>query len=108
MRRSRKKVSVRNKQHRISLRPSERDLAVIDRAACLLGRSRAEFVRESAVQAAKSTLRELPSDAILPPRLDLSAASFAKVARLTKKPRKPGKALRSLMAGRPDDDNDGS
>ena len=46
-------------------------------------------------------LRELPSDVIIPPRLELSERSFDQVAQLATKPRKPSKALRALMAGKP-------
>jgi hypothetical protein len=49
-------------------------------------------------------LRELPSDVIIPPRLELSPESFAEVAELAAKPRKPTKALRALMAGKSDAD----
>lgn len=45
-------------------------------------------------------LRELPADVIIPPRLTLRAASFARVARLVKKPRKPTKAMRELLGGK--------
>jgi hypothetical protein len=43
-------------------------------------------------------LRELPADIIIPPRLQLSEDSFAKVAEFTARPRKPTKAMRALMA----------
>ncbi|MGA7676224.1 MAG: hypothetical protein WCA78_14410 [Rhizomicrobium sp.] len=46
-------------------------------------------------------LRELPADVIIPPRLELSEASFKHAARLTAKPRKPSKAMRQLMGGKP-------
>ncbi len=46
-------------------------------------------------------LRELPADIVIPPRLTVTGRSFAKVAALVAKPRKPTKALRALMAGRP-------
>ena len=46
-------------------------------------------------------LRELPADIIIPPRLELSEASFTEVTKLIAKPRKPTKALRALMAGKP-------
>ena len=49
-------------------------------------------------------LRELPADVIIPPRLKLTRRSFEKVVELVKKPRKPAKALRELMAGKPVDD----
>jgi uncharacterized protein (DUF1778 family) len=45
-------------------------------------------------------LRELPANLIIAPRLELSAASFARVAELIAHPRKPAKALRALMAGK--------
>ena len=44
-------------------------------------------------------LRELPADIVIPPRLVLTSESFEKVSRLVKKPRRPSKALRDLMAG---------
>ena len=53
-------------------------------------------------------LRELPSDLIVPPRLELSARSFTEVRQLTANPRTPTKALRALMAGRRDSSNDRS
>ena len=46
-------------------------------------------------------LQELPADLVLPPRLVLTKASFEKVERLLKRPGKPTKALRDLLAGRP-------
>ena len=46
-------------------------------------------------------LRELPADIVIPPRLVLTSESFEKVSDLVKKPRKPSKALRDLMAGKP-------
>ncbi len=46
-------------------------------------------------------LRELPADIVIPPRLVVSQRSFAKVSALIKRPRKPTKALRDLLAGKP-------
>lgn len=46
------------KEHPLSLRLAEADLAVIDRAASLRGRSRTEFMRDAAVQAAEEVLLE--------------------------------------------------
>jgi len=48
-------------------------------------------------------LRELPADIVIPPRLVLTTKSFNRVEKLVRKPRKPTKALRDLMAGRPVD-----
>lgn len=46
------------KDHSLSIRLSAADLAIIDRVARLLGRSRADFVRRAAVRAAEETLME--------------------------------------------------
>lgn len=46
------------KDHPLSMRLPEADLAIIDRAARLRGRSRTDFVREAAVRAAEETLME--------------------------------------------------
>jgi uncharacterized protein (DUF1778 family) len=46
------------KEHRISMRLPEEDIAMIDRAASLRGRSRTDFVREAAVRAAEDVLME--------------------------------------------------
>ncbi|HEY6814039.1 MAG TPA: DUF1778 domain-containing protein [Croceibacterium sp.] len=46
------------KDHPISMRLPEADIAMIDRAAGLRGRSRTDFVREAAVRAAEEVLME--------------------------------------------------
>lgn len=46
------------KQYPLSMRLPEADIAMIDRAARLRGRSRTDFVREAAVRAAEDTLME--------------------------------------------------
>ncbi len=46
------------KEHPISMRLPEADIAIIDRAAGLRGRSRTDFVREAAVRAAEIVLME--------------------------------------------------
>lgn len=46
------------KDHPLSMRLPEADIAIIDRAATLRGRSRTDFVREAAVRAAEDTLME--------------------------------------------------
>lgn len=45
-------------EHPLSMRLPEADVAVIDRAAALRGRSRTDFVREAAVRAAEQVLME--------------------------------------------------
>src|ERR1043166_2786638 len=48
----------KRKEHPLSMRLPEADIAIIDRAASLRGRSRTDFVREAAVRAAEDVLRE--------------------------------------------------
>lgn len=50
--------SVVRKEHPLSMRLPESDIAIIDRAAAIRGRSRTDFVREAAVQAAENVLME--------------------------------------------------
>jgi uncharacterized protein (DUF1778 family) len=50
--------SVKRKEHPLSMRLPEADIAIIDRAATLRGRSRTDFVREAAVRAAEDVLME--------------------------------------------------
>jgi uncharacterized protein (DUF1778 family) len=45
-------------------------------------------------------LRELPADLIIPPRLVVSKAAFARVAELLDQPRQPTPAMRDLMSGK--------
>lgn len=46
------------KEHPLSMRLPETDIAIIDRAARLRGRSRTDFVRDAAVRAAEEVLME--------------------------------------------------
>jgi uncharacterized protein (DUF1778 family) len=46
------------KEYPLSMRLPEADIAIIDRAATLRGRSRTDFVREAAVRAAEEVLME--------------------------------------------------
>lgn len=50
--------AVERKDHPLSMRLPEADIAMIDRAAGLRGRSRTEFVRDAAVRAAEDVLME--------------------------------------------------
>jgi uncharacterized protein (DUF1778 family) len=50
--------AIRRKDHPLSMRLPESDIAVIDRAAALRGRSRTDFVRDAAVRAAEDVLME--------------------------------------------------
>ncbi len=51
-------ASADRKEYPISMRLPEADIAIIDRAAGLRGRSRTDFVREAAVRAAEDVLME--------------------------------------------------
>src|SRR5277367_3443978 len=51
-------INADRKEHPLSMRLPEADIAVIDRAAGLRGRSRTDFVREAAVRAAEAVLLE--------------------------------------------------
>lgn len=50
--------ATQKKEHPLSMRLPEEDIAVIDRAAGIRGRSRTDFVREAAVRAAEDVLME--------------------------------------------------
>src|SRR5437660_1163833 len=50
--------SAARKEYPLSMRLLEADIAIIDRAAGLRGRSRTDFVREAAVRAAEDVLME--------------------------------------------------
>lgn len=50
--------AVKRKEHPLSMRLPEADIAMIDRAATLRGRSRTDFVRDAAVRAAEDVLME--------------------------------------------------
>ena len=61
------------------------------------------YLVEQALLHHLQALRELPADIVIPPRITVTAGSFAAMTGLIKKPRKPTKALRSLLAGKPID-----
>ena len=50
--------SAHRKDHPLSIRLPDTDLAIIDRAAQLRGRSRTEFMRDAAVRAAEDAIME--------------------------------------------------
>jgi uncharacterized protein (DUF1778 family) len=49
---------IQRKDHRVSMRLADADLAIIDRAASLRGYSRAKFMRDAAVRAAEEVIME--------------------------------------------------
>jgi uncharacterized protein (DUF1778 family) len=50
--------SLERKDHPVSMRLPDADIALIDRAAIARGRSRTDFVREAAVRAAEDVLMD--------------------------------------------------
>ena len=50
--------AMKKKEHPLSMRLPDADIAIIDRAAGMRGRSRTDFVREAAVRAAEDVLME--------------------------------------------------
>lgn len=50
--------STQRKDHPLSLRLADADIAIIDRAASLRGRSRTEFMRDAAVRTAEEVIIE--------------------------------------------------
>jgi uncharacterized protein (DUF1778 family) len=50
--------AIKRKEHSLSVRLTDADIAIIDRAAGVRSRSRTAFVREAAVRAAEEVLME--------------------------------------------------
>lgn len=73
---------VKRKEYPLSMRLPEGDIAIIDRAAGLRGRSRTDFVREAAVRAAEEVLME----SVL---LRMSPGGFAAFVRAVSAPAAP-------------------
>lgn len=81
---------VQRKEHPLSMRLPEADIAIIDRAATLRGRSRTDFVRDAAVRAAEDVLMES-----LPIRM--SPAGFKAFLDAVSGPTKPVPELREVF-----------
>jgi hypothetical protein len=84
----------------ISAQISEATKRKVERYAETHGVKKGHLVEEALLHHLQA-LRELPADLVIPPRLVVTARSFARVAEVIKRPRKPTKALRALMAGKP-------
>lgn len=78
------------KDYPLSMRLPEADIAIVDRAAKLRGRSRTDFVREAAVRAAESVLLEA-----CPVRM--SAAGFAAFVEALSAPPRPVPEMVELL-----------
>ncbi len=72
----------KRKEHPLSMRLPETDIAIIDRAASLRGRSRTDFVREAAVRAAEEVLMETTP-------IRMSAAGFKAFLEAVAQPGRP-------------------
>jgi uncharacterized protein (DUF1778 family) len=70
-------VTSQQKDHPLSMRLPPGDVAVIDRAAGLRGRSRTDFVREAAVRAAEEALLENTVTRMGPDAFEAFAAAIA-------------------------------
>jgi uncharacterized protein (DUF1778 family) len=71
---------VKRKEHPLSMRLPETDIAIIDRAASLRGRSRTDFVREAAVRAAEDVLMETAPIRMSPSGFKAFMAALSKPA----------------------------
>ena len=80
----------KRKEHPLSMRLPETDIAIIDRAATLRGRSRTDFVREAAVRAAEDVLLET-----VPIRM--SAAGFKAFVDVLSQPARPVPEIVELL-----------
>lgn len=79
---------------------SESTKAKLERYADAHGVKKGHLLEEALLHHLQA-LHELPADILIPPRITVTASSFAKVQALVKKPRKATKALQDLMAGKP-------
>ena len=79
----------------LNLRATEQQRQLIDRAAEVLGKSRSEFMIESAVRAAEDVMLDQTY-------IVLSDEAFDEVLAMLDAPPEPTQALRDLMAGRYD------
>jgi hypothetical protein len=84
----------------ISAHISEETKEQVERYAGAHGVKKGALVEQALLHHLQA-LRELPADIIIPPRLELSDASFAQVTETLTHPRKPTKAMRELMSGKP-------
>jgi uncharacterized protein (DUF1778 family) len=83
-------TNAKRKEHPISMRLPQADIAMIDRAAALRGRSRTDFVREAAVNAAEDVLMESRL-------IRMNKAGFADFVAILSRPATPVPELVELM-----------
>ncbi len=87
------RATKRKKDHPLSMRLPDADIAMIDRAAGMRGRSRTDFVRDAAVRAAEEVLMESGLIRMSPAGFDaflrMLAAPAAPVPRLVELFKRP-------------------
>lgn len=86
----------------ISAYISETTKQQVERYADAHGVKKGHLVEEALLHHLQA-LRELPADIVIPPRITVTSKSFERLTELVKKPRKPTRALRDLLAGKPVD-----
>lgn len=84
----------------ISAYISETTKELVERYADAHGVKKGHLIEEALLHHLQA-LRELPADIVVPPRVVLTKRSFEVVSKLTKKPRKPTKAMSALRSGKP-------
>ncbi|MGE3145373.1 MAG: DUF1778 domain-containing protein [Pseudorhodoplanes sp.] len=82
--------AAKRKEYPLSMRLPEADIAIIDRAATLRGRSRTDFVREAAVRAAEEALMDTAP-------IRMSAAGFAAFVKTLSAPAAPVPEMVGLL-----------
>ena len=87
-------------EKQISAFISESTKERVERYADAHGIKKGRLIEEALLHHLQA-LHELPSDIIITPRIELSAKAFDRVTELVARPRKPSKALRELMSGKP-------
>ncbi len=80
---------------KISARISEETRKLVERYAGAHGMKKSALVEQALLHHLQA-LRKLPADIIIPPRLELSEASFERVARLKAKTRRSKRQLNRL------------
>ncbi len=83
-------TNAKRKEYPLSMRLPEADIAIIDRAAGLRGRSRTDFVREAAVRAAEDVVMEAGL-------IRMSEKGFAHFMKIVSAPAKPVPAMVELF-----------
>lgn len=78
------------KDHPLSMRIPDGDIAIIDRAATLRGRSRTEFVRDAAVRTAEEVIMENTI-------IRMSSAGFDAFVEMLNRPAQPAPEMVELL-----------